>query len=217
MTSYPFGRARRIEFRVASAASVRSDRHHDLLAGERRSSAGHHRHDRSAKRCSSGTHRRPTCSTPRSSAPRVRCRASATGSVAPTVGTLTFAGLLTDYRRYFMPVPFYTIAVRAMHYGRYGRDAQDPHLSARWLSMAGQGYDVASTATTAWPRRPARASCSTGHRQPDVRRQHRAALPADATLRRGPRRTARSRGGGALCRRRYRLNAGSSRGSRRIA
>ena len=25
-----------------------------------------------------------------------------------------------DYRRYFMPVPFYTIATRVLHYGRYG-------------------------------------------------------------------------------------------------
>ena len=65
---------------------------------------------------------------------------------SPTIGTLTFAGLLADYRRYFMPVPFYTIAVRAMHYGRYGRDAQDPRIfpldvGYPWLV---RGYDVGS-------------------------------------------------------------------------
>ena len=66
--------------------------------------------------------------------------------VAPTLGTLTFTGLLADYRRYFMPAPFYTIAVRAMHYGRYGRDAQDPRIfpldvGYPWLV---RGYDVGS-------------------------------------------------------------------------
>ena len=66
--------------------------------------------------------------------------------VSPTLGTLTFTGLLADYRRYFMPAPFYTIAVRAMHYGRYGRDAQDPRIfpldvGYPWLV---RGYDVGS-------------------------------------------------------------------------
>jgi hypothetical protein len=38
----------------------------------------------------------------------------------PTFGTVNFTGLLADYRRYFMPVPFYTLGVRTLHYGRYG-------------------------------------------------------------------------------------------------
>jgi hypothetical protein len=66
--------------------------------------------------------------------------------VAPTLGTLTFTGLLADYRRYFMPARLYTVAVRAMHYGRYGSDAQDPRIfplnvGYPWLV---RGYDVGS-------------------------------------------------------------------------
>ncbi|HVB30581.1 MAG TPA: hypothetical protein VNE60_03535 [Gemmatimonadaceae bacterium] len=41
----------------------------------------------------------------------------------PTVGQLNFQGLLADYRRYFFMQPF-TLAMRGMHYGRYGRDAE---------------------------------------------------------------------------------------------
>ena len=38
--------------------------------------------------------------------------------VAPTVGAINFTSALLDYRRYFMPAPFYTIAVRGIHYRR---------------------------------------------------------------------------------------------------
>jgi Tol biopolymer transport system component len=41
----------------------------------------------------------------------------------PTFGQLNFQGLLGDYRRYFFFNPF-TVAVRGLHYGRYGRDAE---------------------------------------------------------------------------------------------
>jgi Tol biopolymer transport system component len=64
--------------------------------------------------------------------------------VAPTLGSLRFTGLMADYRRYFMPAPFYTIAVRAMHFGRYGSGAQDSRLlpldiGYPWLV---RGYDI---------------------------------------------------------------------------
>jgi hypothetical protein len=41
----------------------------------------------------------------------------------PTFGKLNYQGLLADYRRYFFDQPF-TFAVRGLHYGRYGRDAE---------------------------------------------------------------------------------------------
>lgn len=41
--------------------------------------------------------------------------------VAPTVGSLQFNTLTADFRRYFFLRPF-TLAVRGMHVGRYGRD-----------------------------------------------------------------------------------------------
>jgi Tol biopolymer transport system component len=64
--------------------------------------------------------------------------------VAPTLGSLRFTGLLADYRRYFMPAPFYTIAVRAMHFGRYGSGATDQRIlpldiGYPWLV---RGYDI---------------------------------------------------------------------------
>jgi outer membrane protein assembly factor BamA len=39
-----------------------------------------------------------------------------------------YANVLADWRRYFMPVRPWTIAVRGLHYGRYGRDADDDRL-----------------------------------------------------------------------------------------
>jgi hypothetical protein len=45
-----------------------------------------------------------------------------------TTGTLRYTTLLADWRRYFMPVGPVTIALRAVHYGRYGRDGDDPRL-----------------------------------------------------------------------------------------
>jgi hypothetical protein len=45
-----------------------------------------------------------------------------------SLGSLRYTGLLLDWRRYFMPKRPYTLAFRAMHYGRYGPDAEDPRL-----------------------------------------------------------------------------------------
>ena len=65
---------------------------------------------------------------------------------APTFGTINFTGLLADYRRYFMPAPFYTIAVRGMHYGRYGSGAEDTRISPLYVGYPWlvRGYDVGS-------------------------------------------------------------------------
>ena len=52
--------------------------------------------------------------------------------VAPTLGTLQFTGLLADYRRYLMVAPFYTVAVRGIHYGRYGSGAMDDNYGFWW-------------------------------------------------------------------------------------
>ncbi|MCC6992657.1 MAG: PD40 domain-containing protein, partial [Acidobacteria bacterium] len=66
--------------------------------------------------------------------------------VAPTVGTLRYTGLLVDYRRYLMPVPFYTLAGRVLHYGRYGAGGSDTRLSPLFLGYPElvRGYDVGS-------------------------------------------------------------------------
>jgi Tol biopolymer transport system component len=64
--------------------------------------------------------------------------------VAPTVGTLHFTSVLADYRRYVMPVPFYTIAARITHFGRYGRDAEHRQLAPVYLGYPEfvRGYDI---------------------------------------------------------------------------
>jgi WD40 repeat protein len=61
-------------------------------------------------------------------------------------GSLTYGGLLADYRRYFMPVRPFTFAVRGLHYGRYGSDAEDPRLTPLFLGYQGllRGYDFGS-------------------------------------------------------------------------
>jgi outer membrane protein assembly factor BamA len=65
---------------------------------------------------------------------------------SPTFGTLNFTGLLADYRRYFMPAPFYTLAFRAMHYGRYGSGSEDTRISPLYVGYPWlvRGYDVSS-------------------------------------------------------------------------
>jgi hypothetical protein len=61
--------------------------------------------------------------------------------VGPTFGTLTFQTLLADYRRYFLAQPF-TLAMRGLHYGRYGRDAEGVDSDGRRiLSDLFLGYE----------------------------------------------------------------------------
>jgi outer membrane protein assembly factor BamA len=63
---------------------------------------------------------------------------------APTFGGIRYTSFLADYRRYTMPVPFYTIAGRILHYGRYGEGAEDGRLSPLYLGYPSlvRGYDV---------------------------------------------------------------------------
>lgn len=66
--------------------------------------------------------------------------------VSPTFGSLRYNSVLADYRRYFMPVPFYTVAARVLHYGRYGSDGQDSRLIPLYLGYPElvRGYDFSS-------------------------------------------------------------------------
>ncbi|MDX1530021.1 MAG: peptidase S9, partial [Rhodothermales bacterium] len=43
--------------------------------------------------------------------------------VGGTAGSLNYATATADYRRYFFFKPFFTVAARALHFGRYGGDA----------------------------------------------------------------------------------------------
>jgi Tol biopolymer transport system component len=65
---------------------------------------------------------------------------------SPTLGSINFTSLLADYRRYFMPVSFYTIATRVMHYGRYGSGGEDQRLFPLFIGYPNlvRGYDINS-------------------------------------------------------------------------
>jgi len=65
---------------------------------------------------------------------------------SPTFGTINFTNVVADYRRYFMPVSFYTIAVRGLHYGRYGSGSEDQRLFPLFIGYPSlvRGYDVGS-------------------------------------------------------------------------
>jgi hypothetical protein len=66
--------------------------------------------------------------------------------VGQTVGSLRFSTLTLDYRRYLPLVRPFTLAVRALHFGRYGSAGEDPRLSPLFLGYPTlvRGYDVNS-------------------------------------------------------------------------
>ncbi len=67
-------------------------------------------------------------------------------SLAPTAGSISFLGATADYRRYFMPVEFYTIAGRLMHIGRYGSGGEDSRLLPLFIGYPElvRGYSIGS-------------------------------------------------------------------------
>ncbi len=70
--------------------------------------------------------------------------------VSPTYGSLNWIDVLTDYRQYFMPVRPFTVAFRALHYGKYGSGAEDSRLTPLFLGYPGlvRGYGVNSFSDT---------------------------------------------------------------------
>ncbi len=62
------------------------------------------------------------------------------------VGDLDFYTPLLDFRHYILPIPYLTLAGRLMHYGRYGRDADDERIGQVFLGNWGmvRGYDYYS-------------------------------------------------------------------------
>jgi Tol biopolymer transport system component len=66
--------------------------------------------------------------------------------VTPTLGSLAFTTVLADYRRYIMPVRPITLAFRAIHYGRYGKDAEDGRLWPLFIGYENlvRGYNDSS-------------------------------------------------------------------------
>jgi Tol biopolymer transport system component len=66
--------------------------------------------------------------------------------VSPAVGSLSFVGVLGDFRRYFMPARPFTFATRLLHYGRYGRGGESSRLQPLFLGYPGlvRGYRYGS-------------------------------------------------------------------------
>lgn len=48
--------------------------------------------------------------------------------VAPLFGTINYVNILTDIRKYLVPVQPFTLAFRFVHTGRYGKGGEDPRL-----------------------------------------------------------------------------------------
>lgn len=63
--------------------------------------------------------------------------------IEPTFGDLNFESILADYRRYFFKRPV-TLAFRAMHYGRYGSDAESDRLTQLYVGQPTlvRGYEI---------------------------------------------------------------------------
>jgi hypothetical protein len=62
--------------------------------------------------------------------------------VSPTFGTIQFVQGLADYRHYLWANPF-TLALRGVHFGRYGPDSEDPRVGDIFLGYPSliRGYD----------------------------------------------------------------------------
>jgi hypothetical protein len=147
ITAYPFNRARRIEFssgitQFTFDQIVRTDVY-SLSTGERLvgNTATTPFADSLTLATSSTAFVSDTSvfgATSPVSGERYRLEAS------PAFGTVNYTGLLADYRRYIMPVPYYTVAARAVHYGRYGGGGSDSRLFPLYLGYPTlvRGYDV---------------------------------------------------------------------------
>jgi Tol biopolymer transport system component len=71
-----------------------------------------------------------------------------------TSGALKYTSVLADYRRYMMPVRPFTLAVRLVHSGRYGADANDFRLRDAYVGAPAlvRGYSPGDVARAECPR-----------------------------------------------------------------
>ena len=56
--------------------------------------------------------------------------------IAPAIGQLRYTSMLADVRHYLMPVRPFTVAMRMVHSGRYGRDERDSRLLPNYLGSS---------------------------------------------------------------------------------
>ena len=77
-------------------------------------------------------------------------------------GSLRYQTLLLDWRRYYMPLGPVTIAVRGLHFGRYGVDSDNPRLIELYVGYPEfvHGYGVGSFSAAECPSVGGRAECA---------------------------------------------------------
>jgi hypothetical protein len=140
MTAYPFSSTRRIEFSASSTRLGYSAQAFDYYSGQQIPTTGLPTYPTSYYQSGSvayvGDNSYSAFTGPVQGA-RYRFE------VSPTFGSLQYTTGLADARKYFFMRPF-TLAFRGMHYGRYGRDAEDPRQYQIYLGeetlMRGYGY-----------------------------------------------------------------------------
>jgi hypothetical protein len=121
LTSYPLNRARRVEFQ-GGVSRVSFDHYTIGLDGDVQWS-------RAADTLTLGLASAAFVGDTASFGPTSPVRGERYRlELAPTFGTVRYLNVLADYRRYVMPIPFYTVAARALHMGRYGSGADDPRV-----------------------------------------------------------------------------------------
>ena len=148
ITAYPFDRARRVEFQ-AGTTRVSFDRRVETTVSSLTTGAVLSDNVTNAATLAPSLNLANTSAafvydtsafgaTSPISGQRYRLEAS------PTFGALTFTNLLVDYRRYLMPAPFYTIAARVVHDGRYGSGGEDQRLFPMYIGYPSlvRGYDI---------------------------------------------------------------------------
>ncbi len=55
-------------------------------------------------------------------------------SAMPSLGGVTMVDLTADFRKYLMPLRPFTLAFRALHYGRYGKDSEDERFYPLYIA-----------------------------------------------------------------------------------
>ena len=140
MTAYPFSGTRRIEFSASATRLGYSSQAYDYYTGQKIPTTGLPSYPTSYYESGSVAYVGDN-SYSAFTGPVQGSRFRFEGS--PTFGTLQYTTALADYRKYFFMRPF-TLAFRGMHYGRYGRDAEDPRQYQIYVGeerlLRGYGY-----------------------------------------------------------------------------
>ena len=81
-------------------------------------------------------------------------------AVSPAIGSINFMTVSADFRKYFMPLRPFTLAFRALHLGRYGKDGEDPRFYPLYIAYWDlvRGYESFSNSElTYYVQNPAQA------------------------------------------------------------